>query len=346
MPFPLPVEPMLAKLVPDLPRAERGVYAYEPKWDGFRCVILRDGEEVELASRGLKPLTRYFPELVDAVRRLLPERIALDAEVVVRSGTPGAERLDWDALSQRIHPADSRIRRLSGETPAELVCFDLLALGDEDLQPLSYTERRRRLEEVFGAVAPGPIHLTKATDDPDTAVRWFETFEGAGLDGVIVKPTAAPYVQGKRTMFKVKHSRTADCVVFGYRVHTSGQGVGSLLLGAYHDGQLIPVGGIGAFSNAVRTQLIEDLAPLVIRDEDGGARTGEGMRSRFSGAKDASFVRLEPELVVEVRFDQLEGHRFRHAAQFVRWRPDRDPQSCLLEQIDRAPAYDLAAVLT
>ena len=349
LPIALPVDPMLAKLVPAIPAPDKveGGLAYEPKWDGFRCIALRDSDEVELASRGSKPLTRYFPEVVDAVRRLFPERAAIDCEVVVRWGEPGAERLDWGLLSQRIHPAAARVAKLARETPAELVCFDILALGDDDLMPLPYRERRAALVRALAHLTPGdPIHVTRTTDDPALAQRWFEQFEGAGLDGVVAKPAAAPYAPGKRTMFKIKHSRTADVVPYGYRVHKSGRGVGSILLGLYDaDGRLLPVGGASAFSNAYREQLIELLEPLVRRDADGRPVHAETERSRFSGAKDTGFVPLEPELVMEVRFDQLEGVRFRHAAQFVRWRPDREPASCTLAQIDRAPAYDLGDVL-
>jgi ATP-dependent DNA ligase len=350
-PIDLPVQPMLAKAVPLVPTPPEGGMAYEPKWDGFRCIVLRDGDEVELASRGSKPLTRYFPEVVANVRALLPEHCAVDCEIVVRSGPAGAERLSWEALSQRIHPADSRVRRLAAQTPAELVAFDLLALDEESLLGMPFSARRARLESALAHLRRGdPIHLTRTTSDPAVARDWFERFEGAGLDGVIAKPLAAPYQPGKRTMFKVKHKRTAEAVVFGYRVHTSGQGVGSLLLGLYGDweGQqrLIPVGGVAAFTAATRLQLIEEFAPLVIRDEAGDVVGAATDRSRFSANKNTSFVPVRPERVVEVAFDQMEGHRFRHAVTFLRWRPDRDPASCLLEQIERAPAYDLAEVLT
>lgn len=347
-PIDLPVQPMLAKAVPDVPVG--GDLVYEPKWDGFRCIVLRDGEEVELASRGTKPLSRYFPEVIEHVRRLVPSQCVLDAEIVVRSGDPGAERLDWERLSQRIHPAESRIRRLAAETPAELVCFDLLALEDTSLLGMPFRHRRNALEQVLGHLGPAdPIHLTRVTDDPAVARDWFERFEGAGLDGVVAKSLDAAYTPGKRTMLKVKHKRTAEAVVFGYRVHTSGAGVGSLLLGLYGEWNgerhLIPVGGIAAFPMATRLALVEEFAPLVVRDEAGTPVEAATDRSRFSSSKDASFVPVRPERVVEVAFDQMEGHRFRHAVTFLRWRPDRDPQSCLLDQVDRAPAYDLADVL-
>ncbi|MCE1177518.1 MAG: ATP-dependent DNA ligase [Micrococcales bacterium] len=349
VPFDLPLDPMLAKAVKAVPAADSvaGGLSYEPKWDGFRCIVLRDGDEVELASRGKKPLTRYFPEVVEAVRQHLPERCAIDAEVVVRSGRPGAERLDWDALSQRIHPAESRITKLSGATPAEVVCFDLLALGDDSLLERPFEERRAALELALADLSPdAPIHLTRVTRHAAVAERWFTEFEGAGLDGVVAKPIAAAYAPGKRTMLKVKHSRTADVVLVGYRVHKSGQGVGSLLVGLHtDDGHLVNVGGISAFTAKRRLELIDELEPLVRRDEDGEAVHAETDRSRFSASKDVSFVPLRPERVIEVSFDQMERHRFRHSVQFVRWRPDRDPASCLLDQVDRAPAYDLSEVL-
>jgi ATP-dependent DNA ligase len=340
---------MLAKAVPGVPAPDSvaGGLAYEPKWDGFRCLVLRDGDEVALASRGSKPLTRYFPEVVRAVREHLPPRCALDAEIVVRAGPAGAQRLDWESLSQRIHPADSRVQRLSAETPAELICFDILALGDDDLTGLPFRERRRQLESALaGLPRDAPIHLTRTTADAATARDWFERFEGAGLDGVVAKPLAAPYQQGKRAMFKIKHSRTAETVVVGYRIHKSGQGVGSLLLGLYDEhGTLYPVGGISAFTNARRLELVDELAPLVLTDDQGDAVKGATDRSRFSGSKDTSFVRLRPERVVEVKFDQMEGPRFRHTVGFLRWRPDREPRSCLVAQVDRPIAYDLDAVL-
>nr|WP_290370744.1 ATP-dependent DNA ligase [Ruania suaedae] len=349
LPIDLPLTPMLAKAAKAVPAADavEGGYTYEPKWDGFRGILLRDGDEIEIASRGSKPLTRYFPEMVEAVRAHLPARCAIDGEIVVRSGQPGSQRLDWEALSQRIHPAESRVRRLAAETPAEFVAFDLLALDDENLTTAPFTERRARLEQVLGALAEdAPIHLTRVTGDAAVAQDWFERFEGAGLDGVVAKANRSRYEPGKRTMIKVKHARTAEAVVVGYRVHKSGQGVGSLLLGLHTDeGQLINVGGIAAFTNARRLELVDELEPLVERDDDGDAVRGETDRSRFSSSKDVSFVRLRPERVVEVRFDQLEGHRFRHAVTFLRWRPDRDPTSCTLDQVDRAVAYDLGEVL-
>jgi len=340
---------MLAKAVDGVPAHDSvpGGLSYEPKWDGFRCIVLRDGDEVQLASRGSKPLTRYFPELVDAVREHLPQRCAIDAEIVVRAGRPGAERLDWESLSQRIHPADSRVQRLSRETPAELVCFDILALGDDDLTAMAFGARRQRLESVLSTLpAAAPVHLTRSTIDAATAQDWFERFEGAGLDGVVAKDLAAPYQQGKRVMLKIKHARTAEAVVLGYRIHKSGNGVGSLLLGLYDEnGTLYNVGGVAAFTDVRRLELVDELAPLVVTDEQGDVAKGSTDRSRFSGNKDMSFVRLRPERVVEVKFDQMEGLRFRHSVTFLRWRPDRDPASCTAAQVERPRGYDLEDVL-
>ncbi|WP_068395875.1 ATP-dependent DNA ligase [Kribbia dieselivorans] len=349
LPITLPVTPMLAKAakaVPDQGSVEGG-WSYEPKWDGFRCIILKDGDEVELSSRGEKPLTRYFPEVVEACREHLPPRCAIDGELVVRGGEPGAQRLYWEALSARIHPAASRVAKLSVETPAEFIGFDQLALGDTSFIDAPFAERRAALVDTLGPLAhSAPLHLTRTTDDPDVARDWFERFEGAGLDGIVAKQLALPYSPGKRVLIKVKHSRTAEAVLIGYRIHKSGNGVGSLLLGLHaDDGTLYPVGGISAFTNARRLELIDELEPLVQRDAAGEAITGATDRSRFQSNKDVSFVALRPERVVEVAFDQLEGRRFRHAVTFLRWRPDRDPASCTLDQVDRAPSYDLGEVL-
>jgi ATP-dependent DNA ligase len=347
-PIEMPLEPMLAKSVKEVPdpSAVKGGLAFEPKWDGFRGIAYFDGDEVEIGSRGSKPLTRYFPELVATLKQQLPGPCVLDGEIIVRAGTPGGERLDWEALSQRIHPAASRIERLSNETPAAFVAFDLLAVGEDSLLGTPFRDRRARLEEVLKDVH-APLHLSRQTFDVVTAARWLEEFEGAGLDGVVAKPLEAVYSPGKRIMQKIKHARTADVVLTGYRVHKSGQGVGSLLLGLHtDDGQLMSVGGVSAFSDKRRLELIEELDPLVQRDESGDAVKGEGERSRFSAAKDTTFVRLRPERVLEVAYDQMEGWRFRHTAQFVRWRPDREPRSCTFEQLDRPTAYDLEEVLT
>jgi ATP-dependent DNA ligase len=347
MPYEIPA-PMLAKSVPDVPDPAKfeGGLSFEPKWDGFRGLVSWDGTNVEIGSRGAKPLTRYFPELVDAFSRLLPEPCLLDGEVVVAAGEPGAQRLDWESLSQRIHPAASRVNMLAETTPAMFIAFDLLARGERDLQNEPFSVRRAELADLLSGV-PHPVHVTRTSDDPDVARRWLAEFEGAGLDGVVAKPLAEPYSPGKRTMFKIKHARTADVVAHAYRVHKSGEGVGSLLVGLYgDDGTLLPVGAVSAWSNARRLELVDELAPLVVRDDDGEAVTGQGEKSRFTGAdKDMSYVKLRPERVLEVRYDQLEGWRFRHTVQFERWRPDRDPESCTYDQLDAVTAYDLGAVL-
>ena len=341
---PIP-EPMLAKPVAKVPH-DAGL-SFEPKWDGFRAIVgVSPAGAVEIGSRGSKPLTRYFPELVAEFGAQLPPGTVVDGEIIVRHPTPGGERLDWEALSQRIHPAASRIDRLSKETPAAFVGFDLLAEGGASLMDSPFADRRAALERVLASVT-APIHLSQTTQDAAVAERWLVEFEGAGLDGVIAKPLAAPYEPGKRTMLKIKHSRTADVVLHAYRVHKSGQGVGSLLVGLYDDaGTLLPVGGASAFSNARRLELIDELAPLVMRDEDGEIMTGEGERSRFSASKDSSFVKLRPERVIEVKYDQMEGWRFRHAVQFLRWRDDRDPRSCTYDQLETPAAYDLSEVLS
>ena len=346
MRYEIPV-PMLAKAaasVPD-PAKTSGGMLFEPKWDGFRGLVAWDGETLEIGSRGAKPLTRYFPELVEALPKILPGPYLLDGEIVVATGEPGAQRLDWEALSQRIHPAASRVERLAAETPAMFIAFDLLAEGDEDLQHRPFRERRARLESLL-ARARHPLQLTRTTEDQAMARQWLAEFEGAGLDGVVAKPLDQPYAPGKRTLIKIKHARTADVVALGYRIHKSGSGVGSLLVGLYDEGgALRQVGGVAAWSDKRRQELVDELAPLVERDEDGAAVTGEGERSRFSGSKDVSFVRLRPERVLEVRYDQLEGARFRHTVQFERWRPDRDARSCTYDQLDTVAGYDLADVL-
>jgi ATP-dependent DNA ligase len=334
------VAPMLAKAVDVLPE---GRMLYEPKWDGFRGIVTVSAAGVEIGSRGDKPLTRYFPELVDAFGRLLPPCV-LDGEIVVTIEREGRRRLHWDSLTQRIHPAESRVTRLAQETPASFVAFDVLSIGDRDLAAEPLAVRRAELERLFADV-PAPLHLTRTTRDVDVARRWLDEFEGAGLDGVVAKPLDQPYQPGKRAMFKIKHQRTADVVLLGYRIHKSGEGVGSLLIGLYHDGQLRPVGGVSAFSNARRLELVGELADIVERGDDGEAVTGEKERSRFSSGKDVSFVQLRPERVLEVRYDQMEAGRFRHTVQFERWRPDRDPASCTYDQLDVPVAYDLDDVL-
>ncbi|WP_432398029.1 ATP-dependent DNA ligase [Pseudarthrobacter sp. L19] len=349
LPLMPPVAPMLAKAVPALPEGE---LSFEPKWDGFRSIIFRDGDEVEIGSRNGKPLTRYFPELVEALKRNLPPRCVLDGEVVLVAG----DRLDFDALQQRIHPAASRVTLLAGQTPASFVAFDLLALDGEDFTGRPFAERREALERALAA-SSAPVHVTAATRDRDTAERWFNQFEGAGLDGIVAKALDSVYQPDKRTMFKVKHQRTADCVLAGYRVHTSGPDrVGSLLLGLYDgDGVLASVGVVGAFPMQRRKELFEELQPLVTdfadhpwawdRQEDGTRTPRNAEGSRWSGSKDLSFVPLRPERVLEVKYDHMEGPRFRHTTQFVRWRPDRDPRSCTYAQLEEPVSYDLADVL-
>ena len=347
LPLSPPVDPMLAKAVPAVPEQDSvaGGLSYEPKWDGFRAIAFVDGDEVELGSRGSKMLTRYFPDLVRVLADQLPSPCVLDGEIVVRTGAAGRERLDWEALSQRIHPAASRVAKLSAETPASFVAFDLLAIGGESLLAKPFSERRAQLEELLAA-ASAPLHLTQVTRDVGLARRWLEEFEGAGLDGVVSKPLDAPYTQGKRVMLKTKHVRSADVVVLGYRVHKSGAGVGSLLLGLYNSaGDLQSIGGVSAFSDATRLSLVEELDPLVVRDDSGEAVRGESDRNRFSSNKDTSFVRLEPSRVMEVKYDQMEGSRFRHTAQFLRWSPDREARSCTFDQLERPIAYDLDDVL-
>ena len=345
-----PLGPMLAKSVKSVPE---GDYLYEPKWDGFRCIAFRDGDEVELASRGERPLTRYFPEVVDALQANLPDRCVVDGEIVIATG----DRLDFEALLQRIHPAKSRVDRLAAETPASFVAFDLLAVGDESLMETPFGERRSRLERELGGAAP-PVFVTPSTADTATAQQWFEVFEGAGLDGVVAKKTGDGYRPDVRAMYKIKHERTADCVVAGYRWHKSGGVVGSLLLGLYNDdGQLQHVGVSASFPMRRRAELVEELAPYAVEDVTGHpwaawaeAEAHEKSRlpgavSRWNAKKDLSWVPLRPELVVEVAYDHMEGARFRHTAQFRHFRPDRDARSCTYAQLERPVRFDLADVL-
>ncbi len=330
---------MLAKAAKDLPT---GAYLYEPKWDGFRCIIFRDGDEVELGSRNGKPLTRYFPELVEAVKAEMPERCVVDGEVVVA----GPDGLDFDTLSQRIHPAVSRIQMLARQTPASFVAFDLLALEDRDLRDTPFFSRREALEKALGSARP-PIHLTPITADSAVARDWFERFEGAGLDGVVAKGRELAYLPDQRVMVKVKHERTGDFVVAGFRWYTADRSVvGSLMLGLYEGGELHHVGVIGSFPAERRRELVGELAPYRDPGEhpwaqwsefmvaDGGKAPGVG--SRWNAKKDLSFELLRPELVVEAAFEHLQGRRLRHTARFRRWRPDRDPTSCTYDQLDVA----------
>jgi ATP-dependent DNA ligase len=349
-----PIEPMLATSVPELPVADG--MTYEPKWDGFRCVIFRDGDEVELASRGGKTLTRYFPEMVEQARRQLPERSAVDGELVVIRRDPGSPpRLEFELLGQRIHPAASRIRLLAEQFPASFVAFDLLVLGDEALLDQPYAQRRERLTAALAGVEP-PVYLTPITEDVPTARRWFEIFEGAGLDGLIAKPPGIPYEPGKRLMYKVKHARTADAVVAGFRWHKSGPIVGSLLLGLYDDtGVLHHVGVAGSFSRERRAELVEELAPYRVDAEKDHPWLGEpnpqsgqrvpGAVSRWTGKRNLEWEPLRPELVVEVGYEAMEGDRIRHTARFVRWRPDREPRSCTYAQLEQPLRFDVDQVL-
>jgi ATP-dependent DNA ligase len=345
-----PVAPMLAKSVPQIPD---GALSFEPKWDGFRSIIFRDGDEVEIGSRNTLPMTRYFPEIVEAVKANLPERCVVDGEIVVVVG----QRLEFEVLQQRIHPASSRVNRLANETPASFIAFDFLASGDEDYTARPFAQRRALLEQALINARP-PIHLTPATTDHDLAEQWFGQFEGAGLDGVVAKPLEGTYEPNKRVMFKIKHERTADCVVAGYRVHaTDDHSIGSLLLGLYTDsGELMSVGVIGAFPAARRRELFVELQPLVTtfdshpwawaKEEEGTRTPRNAEGSRWAVGKDLSFTPLRPERVVEVRYEHMEGIRFRHTAQFNRWRPDRDPKSCTYEQLDEPVKFDLADILS
>jgi len=346
-----PVSPMLAKPAGAIPPGQH----YEPKWDGFRAVIFRDGDEVEIGSRNERPMTRYFPEVVEAVLTNFPDRAVVDGEIIIANTERNT--LDFEALQQRIHPAASRVTMLSRATPASFVAFDLLGLGDDDLTGRSLVERRALLEVALADAAP-PIHITPATQDLDLARQWFDQFEGAGLDGLIAKKLDQAYLPDKRVMTKIKHERTADCVLAGYRVHKSGaDAIGSLLLGLYDErGSLASVGVVGAFPMARRRELLTELQPLVTTFDDhpwAWARQEEGERtprksetSRWNAGKDLSFVPLRPERVVEVRYDYMEGVRFRHTTQFVRWRPDREPRSCTYDQLERPVGFSIADVLT
>jgi ATP-dependent DNA ligase len=344
-----PVSPMLAKLTRELPTGEG--WAYEPKWDGFRCIVFRDGDDVELGSRNERPLTRYFPEILGPLRESLPPQAVVDGELVI--ATEGG--LDFDMLSQRIHPAESRVNKLASEAPSSFVAFDLLAVGDEDLRSHPFSERRARLEEILKSAAPS-VHLTPLTTDPAVAEQWFERFEGAGLDGVVAKRLDDPYQEDKRTMAKVKHLRTADCVVAGYRTHKDGVGVGSLLLGLYDEsGDLHHVGVASSFAAPMRQQLKEEVAPLETdalvdhpwRDwADAQENTGRmpGAGNRWNAKKDMSWKPLRPERVAEVAYEHLQGDRFRHTARFQRWRPDRDPASCTYAQLESPVPIELKEV--
>jgi ATP-dependent DNA ligase len=354
-----PVQPMLAKSVKGVPQ-DPG-FSFEPKWDGFRCVLFKDGDEVELTSRNTKPLTRYFPEVVAAARQQLPERCVLDGELFVAISDDQGSRLEFEVLQERIHPAESRVDKLAQETPAGYVVFDLLALGDVAYAERPLSERRAALEEALVGL-DGPCYLTRTTTDPAEAESWFQQFEGAGLDGVMAKPLAAPYEQNARSMLKIKHERTADVVLAGYREHKTSTAerplIGSLLLGLYNDeGKLQHIGVSASFTEKRRAELFEELQPLVcpIEEHPWGewteflvANPGRvpGTQSRWSQGKDLSFTPLRPERVLEVKYDHMEGRRFRHTAHFKRWRTDRDPESCGYGQLEEPAGYDLGRVLS
>jgi ATP-dependent DNA ligase len=343
---------MLAKSVDDIPEADGMVY--EPKWDGFRCIVFRDGDEVVLGSRNEKPLTRYFPELLEPIRASLPERCVVDGELVVAT----SDGLDFDALQQRIHPAESRVKRLSAETPASFVAFDLLAIDDRSLMDAPLRERRPLLTEALAGAVP-PIHLSPMTLDVTVARGWFVRFEGAGLDGVVAKPADGVYEPNKRVQFKIKHRRTADCVVAGFRMHKDGAGVGSLLLGLFDDdGQLHHVGVASSFTARRRKELLGEVGLYLVDDlrdhpwrawaeaqahEDSPNRM-PGTASRWNAKKDLSWTPLRPEMVAEVTFEQVQNGRFRHSARLVRWRPDRTPDSCTYGQLDEVPPFELSAI--
>lgn len=338
-PFAPPIDTMEARVSETWPR---GAYAYEPKWDGFRAVSW-SGDTIRLDSRNRRPLLRYFPELRPALAAL-PAGTVVDGEVVVVAN----DVTSFDALQRRIHPAASRIALLSGESPARLVAFDLLAAGGEDLRSLPFRRRRERLVELLEQL-DDPWHLTPSTTDEGIARRWFEEFEAAGCDGIVAKPLDQPYVHGKRAMVKIKHRRTVDCVVGGYRVHKDGERIGSILLGLYTPaGDLAFVGHCSGFSDHDRVEILHILEELRAEESFGG---GEGTRvpgaeSRWSGGKDLSWVPVAPGVVVEVSYDQLENGRFRHATRFHRWRPDKDPEACTTDQLARAEGVGFAAVVT
>jgi ATP-dependent DNA ligase len=346
-----PVEPMLAKLAEELPPA--GAYLYEPKWDGFRAIVFRRDEDVFIQSRDLRPLDRYFPELHDMLVARLPPGCVLDGEIVIA----GPKGLDFDALQLRLHPAASRVAKLAKESPSAFVAFDVLAVDGQDLRAAPQHERRRRLEQLLAGAEP-PLHLTPMTRDRRVAVQWLERFEGAGLDGVIAKPETGTYQPGKRAMIKVKHARTADCVVAGFRWHKSGKdAIGSLLLGLYDGtGRLHHVGVTSSFTMTMRRQLVTELEPLrknaltdhpwrewAVAEEHGTTRMPGG-QSRWSAGKDLSWEPLRIERVCEVKYDHLQGDRFRHGAVFLRWRPDKPPSDCRYDQLEVTKPYELEKV--
>jgi ATP-dependent DNA ligase len=333
---------MLAQLKSEIPRGDE--WRYEPKWDGFRALVFFDGVSAYLQSRDLKPLARYFPELQTDLERVLTKPMVLDGEIVIVTN----DGLDFDALLMRIHPAESRVRKLAAETPSSFVAFDMLADGDDDLRELPFSNRRARLESAL-ADASKPVYVTPMTSDFDLASRWFEEFEGAGLDGVIAKRADEAYRPGVRAMQKIKHLRTADCVVGGFRWYKGGEGkaVGSLLLGLYDEGGVLHhVGHTASFKGPERVALAAKLAPYVTEDDADGFGDGRtpGAPSRWTGGKDVSWIRLRPELVCEVTFDHLQGERFRHAATFRRWRPDKPPEQCAYDQLEAPVPYALREI--
>lgn len=346
---------MLSVAQPALPDGDG--WQFEPKWDGFRTLVFRDGDEFMLQSRDEKPMNRYFPELIGPLTASLPERCVIDGEIVIA----GSGGLDFEALLLRIHPAASRVKMLAEETPASFVAWDLLALGDDDLRETPLASRREKLEHALRDAAP-PIHLSPVTRDRALAQDWFHRFEGAGLDGVMAKRLDSPYRAGERTMIKIKHARTADCVVAGFRWHKNGQGtmVGSLLLGLFDDaGKLHHVGVTAAFTNVMRKQLVDELAPLRVNAienhpwrgwaeaqseaNESGQRL-PGATSRWNRGKDLSWEPLRIERVVEVAYDHMQGSRFRHGARFVRWRPDKQPRDCRYDQLEVTLPYELERV--
>ena len=352
-----PVEPMLAKAVHGVDEVpdKVGSLLYEPKWDGFRCIVFRDGDEIELGSRNDRPLTRYFPELVDPLREALPARCVIDGEIVI----VGEGGIDFEALQLRLHPAASRVNRLAAEIPASFVAFDVLALDDRNLCETPFRERRAILEKAVKT--HHSVYVTPMTDDAAVAEDWFRRFEGAGFDGVMAKPAEQPYQPGKRVMFKVKHERTADCVVGGFRVHKDGEGVGSLLLGLFDDeGNLRHVGVATSFSVARRRELLDEIAPLRKDAAEGhpwrdwvdwqeqakaSGKVAGGM-NRWNAQKDMSWEPLRAERVIEVRYEHMQGDRFRHATRMVRWRDDREPESCTYEQLEVTPPAELRDIFS
>ena len=354
MAFPItpPIEPMLATLAEDIPAG--GDFLFEPKWDGFRAIIYRGDDDLYIQSRESKPLDRYFPELHDALLAALPKGCVVDGEIVIVAD----DGLDFDALQMRLHPAASRVEKLAKAVPSSFVAFDLLAEGGRDIRSVPQRERRKRLERLMKGLEP-PLHLTPITEDRATAAKWLKEFEGAGLDGVMVKLPEAPYQPGKRVMIKVKHARTADCVVAGFRWYKTGKdAVGSLLLGLYDDhGTLQHIGVTSSFTMVRRKQLVEELKPLRAKALDdhpwrdwAGAEAASsrmpGGQSRWSAGKDLSWEPLHIERVCEVKYDHLQGNRFRHAAVFLRWRPDKSPGECRYDQLEITTPYELRKVFS